>query len=99
MITGPQCRAARALVEFSRERLAQFSGIDAAAIEAFERKLGEPPGETVAALRAALEKAGALFIPENGGGVGVRLKFNRSEVRRIAVLEGEGGPVGADDVP
>lgn len=99
MITGPQCRAARALVELSRDRLAQFSGIDAAAIEAFERKLEEPARETVAALQAALEKAGAVFIPENGGGVGVRLKFNRSEVRRIAVMEGEGGPVATDDVP
>ncbi|WP_352685959.1 hypothetical protein [Mesorhizobium australicum] len=30
--------------------------------------------ETVAALRAALESAGVEFIPENGGGAGVRLR-------------------------
>jgi transcriptional regulator with XRE-family HTH domain len=29
---------------------------------------------TVAAVRAALEAAGVEFIPENGGGAGVRLK-------------------------
>ncbi|MBV2143966.1 hypothetical protein KUG47_10720 [Falsochrobactrum sp. TDYN1] len=33
MIIGPQCRAARALVQFSRDRLAQLSGIDSEAIE------------------------------------------------------------------
>ncbi len=56
MITGPQCRAARALVEFSRDRLAQLSGIDAATIEQFERKLGTPSDEQTAALTEALEK-------------------------------------------
>lgn len=40
MITGPQCRAARALVELTRERLAQLSGINAETIEHFERKIG-----------------------------------------------------------
>lgn len=99
MITGPQCRAARALVEFSRDRLAQLSGVDAATIEQFERKLGKQSDEQTAALTEALEKAGALFIPENGGGAGVRLKFNRSETRRIANLENEGGPTASDDVP
>jgi predicted transcriptional regulator len=29
---------------------------------------------TVAAIQAALEKAGAEFIPENGGGPGVRMR-------------------------
>jgi transcriptional regulator with XRE-family HTH domain len=29
---------------------------------------------TVGAIRAALEAAGIVFIPENGGGPGVRLK-------------------------
>jgi hypothetical protein len=42
---------------------------------------------------------GAQFIWENGGGLGVRLKFNRSEAKRIANLENEGGVVGYDDVP
>jgi hypothetical protein len=99
MITGAQCRAARALVEWSRDKLASNSGVDALVIEEFERKI-DIPGEAIRAkLQAALEHAGAAFIAENGGGVGVRLKFNRSEVRRIAVLENEGGIVGTDDVP
>jgi len=99
MITGSQCRAARALTELTRERLAQLSGVDAAAIEAFERRIEEASAAQNAALRSALEQAGAVFIPENGGGIGVRLKFNRSEVRRLAVLESEGGIAALDDVP
>ena len=54
--------------------------------------------ETLAAIRRALEVAGVVFIPENGGGAGVRLKFNRREVKAIERLENEGGIVGEDDV-
>lgn len=99
MITGPQCRAARALVEWTRELLARYADVDVAAIEAFERKLGNPTGDDRRKLEQALTDGGALFIAENGGGVGVRLKFSRADVRRIATLEGEGGTVAMDDVP
>lgn len=98
-ITGAQCRAGRALAELSREMLAKLSKLDAAAIEHFERKMGKPDAAAVQAIAAALETAGVVFIPENGGGVGVRLKFTASEARRIATLENEGGNVGIDDVP
>ncbi len=98
-ITGPQCRAARALVELSREIFAGRCELDARVIEEFERKISTPSAATVAILRRVLEDAGAQFIPENGGGVGVRLKFNRSETRRLMNLENEGGPARNDDVP
>ncbi|ESY78754.1 DNA-binding protein [Mesorhizobium sp. LNHC221B00] len=32
------------------------------------------PGHSMAAVQAALEAAGVEFIPENGGGAGVRLR-------------------------
>ncbi len=99
MITGAQCRAARALVEWTREKLASNSGVDALVIEEFERRITLPDGDICDRLRTALESAGAVFIAENGGGIGVRLKLNRSEVRRIGVLENEGGIVGIDAVP
>jgi hypothetical protein len=35
--------------------------------------------ETVAAIQTALEKAGVEFIPENGGGAGVRLAKKKSK--------------------
>lgn len=99
VITGPQCRAARALVEWTRETLARNAGVDVAAIEAFERKLDVPTGDDRRKLEQALVAGGAVFIAENGGGVGVRLKFSRTDVRRIATLESEGGTVAMDDVP
>jgi len=34
--------------------------------------------DAIAAIHSALEAAGVEFIPENGGGPGVRLKFNRA---------------------
>lgn len=99
MITGPQCKAARALIELSRERLSSFSCIDASVIEMFERKLETPDNSVLEALQKALENAGAVFIPENGGGIGVRLKFTRSEAKRLSTLESEGGIVAYDEVP
>lgn len=99
MITATQCRAARALAEISRETLARLAGVDAMLIEQFERKLARPNEKAAADIERALGAAGVVFIPENGGGVGVRLKFNSSVTRRLGVLEGEGGIVGSDDVP
>lgn len=99
MITGAQCRAARALAELSRQALSRLSGVDEAAIEMFERKLDKPDPAAVDAVTQALEAAGVVFLPENGGGVGLRLKFTASETKRLAVLESEGGIVGLDDVP
>lgn len=99
MITGSQCRAGRALVEISRAKLASRSGTDEAAIEHFERKIDLPEPSIIAALQIALEDLGAVFIPDNGGGIGVRLKFSESEAKRIARLEAEGGLVASDRVP
>ena len=99
MITGPQCRAGRALVEVSRAKLALRSGIRESVIEEFERMIDEPDPEAVAALERALQDLGAVFIDENGGGIGVRLKFTDSEAKRIARLEAEGGITATDIVP
>jgi hypothetical protein len=54
MMTGAMCRAARALVEISRQRLAVASSVDEADIEAFERKTGIPDDAAIGALQAAL---------------------------------------------
>ncbi|MCO6390203.1 XRE family transcriptional regulator [Aliihoeflea aestuarii] len=99
MLTGPLCRAARALVEISREKLARISGIEESVIEAFERKISRPDDAAIERLKTALEELGAVFIPEDARGAGVRIKFTESERRRIATLEGEGGIARHDDVP
>ncbi|MBN9084572.1 MAG: hypothetical protein BGP04_25165 [Rhizobiales bacterium 62-17] len=99
MITGSQCRAARALVEISRPMLSRRSGVDVRVIERFENLMGRPQMYELEEIRNALEELGAVFIPENGSGYGVRLKFSDVEAAQIARLECEGGIVANDRVP
>lgn len=99
MITASQCRAARALTDISRAILSEASGISESEIRDFENKLAEPGDTTIQALETALESLGAIFLPEDNYGIGVRLKFTGSEQRRISTLENEGGPTAPDEVP
>lgn len=99
MITGAQCRAARALVEITIGKLADRSGIDRRVIERFEQKLNAPTPQDILTLRESLEDLGAVFIDENGGGAGVRLKFTRSDTKQISRMVNEGGMPGLDTVP
>lgn len=71
-----QVKAARALLRWSQNDLAAASGVSTATIKRLEAKTGEFGGrtETASAIRSTLEKAGVQFIPENGGGAGVRMK-------------------------
>ena len=71
-----QVKAARSLLAWSQETLAEKSGISLPTIKRLEAEDGELGGraETGIAIRRALEKAGIQFIEENGGGPGVRLK-------------------------
>ncbi len=72
MLTPSQCRAARALLDWTQPDLVQVTGLSAVTIRAFERG-GVMRESNKTLLRLALEKAGVEFIPENGGGAGVRL--------------------------
>ena len=69
-------RAARALLRWTAERVAETSGIGLATIKRAEAsdELVRMIPANAAAVRRALEAAGVEFIPENGGGPGVRLK-------------------------
>lgn len=76
MITPEQCRAARALVDLSREELADLSGTAHRTIVDFERGARQPRAPTLEALRSALERAGVTFLAAGqqvAGGAGVRL--------------------------
>lgn len=68
-----QCRAARALLDWSTTQLAQAAGVGVNTVNRFERG-GDARLSSVEKLRTALERAGIVFIPENGGGPGVRLR-------------------------
>jgi transcriptional regulator with XRE-family HTH domain len=72
-----QIKAARSLLGWSQDDLAEKSGVSKPTIGRLESQDGETVGgrqETGATLVAALEKAGVEFIAENGGGAGVRMK-------------------------
>ncbi|KAB0265590.1 XRE family transcriptional regulator [Microvirga brassicacearum] len=99
MITPGQCRAARALAEVEIGTLALKASVAAADIVEYEKMRRQPDPDNLAAIRRALEDLGAVFIPEDGMGVGVRLKFSRRGARRIGTWESEGGSVAEDDVP
>ncbi len=73
-ISPPQIRAARALLGWSQEDLVAASGVPKRTVVRLELQEGAPQRRTVAAIRQALEAAGVEFIPENGGGAGVRLR-------------------------
>lgn len=97
-LTGALCRAGRALVQWPREQLAEASGVAKKTIRDFETGGGDPGAKTRAALKHALEVAGAVFLDEDDLGAGVRLRFTRRDVKQLNRLEGEGGAVGEDDV-
>jgi hypothetical protein len=76
VITGAQIRAARALIRWTAEDLASTAKVGIATVRRAEGEDGQPSttAANLNAIRIALENAGAEFIPENGGGAGVRLK-------------------------
>jgi transcriptional regulator with XRE-family HTH domain len=76
MITAEQSRAARALSKWSAEDLAQRAGISSRTIQRLEVATGVPSSlaKNLQAIQRTLENAGVIFIDENGGGPGVRLK-------------------------
>jgi transcriptional regulator with XRE-family HTH domain len=55
-------------------QLAEAAGVARQTIVDFEREARTPYPNNLAAIRTALEAAGVEFIPENGGGAGVRLR-------------------------
>jgi len=74
MITPAQCRAARGLLAWSQQDLAEKSGVGIVTVHQLEAGTSQPRRSTVDVVRRAFEAAGVEFIDENGGGPGVRLK-------------------------
>ncbi len=78
VLTAAQCRAARALLEWSQDDLAQQSAVAKRTIAEFERNAREPYPRTLAVLRSALEAGGVVFVDADAlGGPGVRLPLAR----------------------
>jgi len=82
-ITAGQMRAARSLLGLSQEELASRSGVSIPTLKRCESDSENVPivsSRTRAKICFALQAAGIEFIPENGGGLGVRL--SRSSKRK-----------------
>ncbi|TNC06546.1 transcriptional regulator [Methylobacterium terricola] len=80
-ITRDQCRGARALLEWTQDRLAEAAGVAKKTLADFEGGKRTPYDRTLADIRRSLEAAGIEFIPENGGGAGIRFR-NRADGTR-----------------
>ena len=76
MITSDQIRAARALLRWTADDLAEASKTGIATIRRFEMQEGVPSGQVriLDLLKTTLEKAGIEFIGSPGDRPGVRLK-------------------------
>jgi transcriptional regulator with XRE-family HTH domain len=74
-LSSAQIRAARALIRWSAEDLANETALSVTTIRRAELTEGETSLTSAndRAIRQALERAGVEFIDENGGGPGVRL--------------------------
>ena len=84
MVTTRQVKAARALLGWSQADLAEKSGVSEPTVARLESIDGELGGRELTAekIRSAIEGAGVLFIDENGGGSGVRLRMRPKEKSR-----------------
>lgn len=73
--TGRQLAAARTLAGLTQAAVAETARISVPTLKRMEASEGPAAGmaNNVEAVRRALEAAGIEFIPENGGGAGVRL--------------------------
>lgn len=76
IVTGEQLRGARAMARIEQAELAQKAGVSVDTIKRLERTVGQISANvnTMASVVRTLEAAGVEFIPENGGGPGVRLR-------------------------
>jgi transcriptional regulator with XRE-family HTH domain len=94
------------MLGMSQTKLAEASRVSLRSILDFEVGKRQPIAANLAAICSALEAAGAEFIPENGGGPGVRLrspamgsKDGEPRVRDVVVGEAPGYDRAGDTAP
>lgn len=83
-ITPAQCRAARGLLNWSQDELAEATNGEVAkrSLVRFEKGGTAPQPRTLTAIRTALEAAGVMFLPPDDDGPGVRLRSPQSIFER-----------------
>ncbi|MFN4141641.1 helix-turn-helix domain-containing protein [Aestuariivirga sp.] len=73
MVTSAQIRAARGLLGWTVRDLAEQAGVHRNTVTRLETT-GSESGHALRQIVRALESAGVVFVPGNGGGPGVRLR-------------------------
>lgn len=75
MAIEAQLRAARSILGLSQPEVAKRAGVSTMTLKRAEGS-GKPPAsaDAIAAISKALERAGVIFVDENGDGPGVRLR-------------------------
>jgi transcriptional regulator with XRE-family HTH domain len=90
-----QCKMARVALGLGVRELAEAAQVSPDTIARLERG-EELKSRTIAAVQTALEAAGVEFIPENGGGPGVRLRkrTDRPSIGTPPTVEEKGDVIG-----
>ncbi len=70
-----QCRAARGLLDWTQEHLADVAGVSRSTVRDFEKGRHDLSRSSAAQIIGALEQAGVLLIAADRMGPGVRLTF------------------------
>jgi predicted transcriptional regulator len=74
MLTPAQCRAARGLLDWTQQHLADQARVGIVTIRLLEAGKTLPRRATLEVIQRAFESAGVELISPNGGGPGVRLR-------------------------
>jgi transcriptional regulator with XRE-family HTH domain len=96
MLTASQCRAARGLLDWTQQDLADAARIGVATVRLFEGEATEARPATLTVLKQAFEMAGVEFT--NGDQPGVRLTKapGAQSQRRQTKAYGRQSPMGPD---
>lgn len=73
-MTPAQSRAARGWLNWSQSRLAEDAKTGVSTVKDFEGGRRTPIASTLAAMRAALERAGVAFVDGDDGAQGISVK-------------------------
>ena len=82
MVTARQIRAARALLGWSQQELADKAIVSLNALARLEQGTVDSRISTVNAVQKALSKAGIIFLPPDEQGEGVRLRGGNVRLKR-----------------
>jgi transcriptional regulator with XRE-family HTH domain len=78
-LTPQQCRAARGLLDWTQEKLAERAGVSRGTVRDFENGQHELHRGSAAVIRGALEAAGVILLdPDQETGHSLRLRADRS---------------------